>query len=192
MKTKPRVVYPKLHKAIRFAAKKHRYMDRDGDHPLPYVTHPVEVVRHVRHLAGITDEDVLCAAALHDLVEDTDVTLADVEGKFGPKVAALVNEVTRREPSPEETEGMNPQQIWSLRNDQLMEEIDGMSPEAKVIKLADRLSNIVEGLQTRSGSSLTRYVGQTRQILERIPRSTCPPIWDAIESALEGASVDDV
>jgi guanosine-3',5'-bis(diphosphate) 3'-pyrophosphohydrolase len=191
MKKKPAVAYPRLHRALRYAAKKHRYMDRDGDHPLPYVTHPIEVVRHVRHMAGITDEDVLCAAALHDLVEDTDVTLADIEKKFGPRVASIVAEVTRRVPTEEETAGMSPQEVWSLRNDELMEEIDRMSPEAKTIKLADRLSNIVEGLQTRSGSSLTRYVGQTRQILQRIPRSTCPPLWDAIENAIEGASASD-
>ncbi len=191
MKSKPSVAYPMLHKALRFATKKHRFMDRDGDNPLPYVTHPVEVVKHVRHLAGVTDETVLCAAALHDLVEDTEVTPADIERKFGPKVAALVAEVTRREPTPDETDGMSPQEIWSLRNERLMEEIDRMSPEAKVIKLADRLSNIVDGLKTRSGPSLRRYVEQTRQILGRIPRSTSPPVWDAIEYALEGASEGD-
>lgn len=186
-----KTAYPRLHKAIRYAAKKHRFMDRDGDFPLPYITHPVEVVRHVRQLAGIVDEDVLCAAALHDLLEDTDVTLADVERKFGSRVAALVAEVTRRTLSPEETVGKSPDEVWSLRNDELMSEIDRMSPEAKVIKLADRLSNITEALKTRSGPKLRRYVEQTRQILQRIPRSTSPPLYDAIESALATASASD-
>lgn len=59
-----------------------------------------------------------------------------------------------------------------------------MSREARIIKLADRLCNIRQSLLTREGAKLERYIRQTRQILEAIPRETCPTLWDKIERSI--------
>lgn len=181
---KPELVFPKLHRALRYSVKKHKRMDRDGDHPLPYACHPIEVLTSVRQIAGVVDEDVLCAAVMHDLIEDTDVTLPDIEKKFGLRVRTLVAEVTRRTHSDDEVKGLSPEAVWELRNKELIEEIGRMSPEARTIKLADRLSNIRDAQRTRTGPKLVRYVRQTRDILNAIPRETCPSLWDQIEACI--------
>lgn len=97
----------------------------------PYIVHPVEVagiVRSVQHT-----EEMLAAALLHDTVEDTEATAADIEREFGPEVAALVDwltDVSRKEDG----------------NRATRKEIDRMHTAkapaaAKTIKLADLISN---------------------------------------------------
>lgn len=79
---------------------------------------------------------------------------------------------------------MSKAEIWALRSDMLLAEIAQMSPDAQQIKLADRLSNLREGFRTKAGEKLARYIRQSRQILEIIPREVNPGLWDAIEAEL--------
>lgn len=176
-----------LHDAIDLAVRAHRGQDREGDDPLPYVTHPMDVLHNVRYLAGVTDRDMLIAAILHDTVEETSVTLKDIERLFGERAAALVGELTRREPEESETAGWTKEEIWKLRAKMLVDEIALMSAEAQVVKLADRLSNVQEGKRIKKGKKLERYLAQTRRILETVPRSRSPKLWDAIKSELAAA-----
>jgi (p)ppGpp synthase/HD superfamily hydrolase len=174
---------PLLHKAIRRAFKAHKSQDRDGEFALPYITHPIEVVNILRYEGRITDEEVLCAAALHDVVEETaaddpESALQKLEKKFGPRVARIVREVTREEP---DRTGLSPEEIWQLRTHLMLQEIDQMSREAKTVKLADRLSNVRNALATRSEDKLFKYIRQTQLILQHIDREVCPPIWEEIE-----------
>lgn len=84
---------PTLEKALALAVGAHAGQTRkfSGE---PYVTHPLRVARYL-HAAG-GDEDLLVAALLHDVVEDSEVTLADLRGlDFSPKTVALVDAVTR-------------------------------------------------------------------------------------------------
>lgn len=178
------VPFPRLHKAVRWASKLHKDTDRDGAAPLPYLTHPLEVLTNLRFLAGETDEEMLCAAVLHDALEDTEATGLKIEKKFGPRVRGLVESVTRREPSPEETAGKTEAQIWKLRSDMLLDEIRLMGPEAQRIKLADRLSNVEGALRSKTGEKLKRYLKQSREILGIIPRDVAPELWDAIDAKL--------
>jgi guanosine-3',5'-bis(diphosphate) 3'-pyrophosphohydrolase len=182
-----KAVISPLHKAVKLAAKLHRGQDREGPDPLPYITHPLQVLSLVRHKAGIKDEDVLCAAVLHDLVEMGGASADEIDKRFGPKVAALVTELTRREPTAEEAAGLSRDELWQLRSDILLDEIRDMSPQAKAIKLADRLSNLEEGLATRKGKKLDRYVRQSFLILEIVPREVSPSLWDGIREALDEA-----
>jgi hypothetical protein len=61
----------------------------------PYVEHPRRVVQKLRQI-GITDEDYFIVAWLHDIVEDTAATLEEVKERFGDRVAAAVDAITRR------------------------------------------------------------------------------------------------
>jgi GTP pyrophosphokinase len=120
-------------RAFRFAVAKHEGQQRkSGD---PYVIHPVEV-------AGITADlqlDIysLCAALLHDTVEDTNATLDEVEAEFGDQVAFLVGGLTKLSKlefkSREEAQAENVRKL-----------IVAMSRDVRVVlvKLADRLHNL--------------------------------------------------
>ena len=178
----------KLTKAIRLAEKAHRGQFLDGEAPLPYVTHPIAVLNVARYTAGLQDEDLLCVAILHDLLEETDVASGEIEKKFGRKVADLVKQLTRQEPSSAETKGMDDEAIWEMRNGMMLAEIDKMSDEAKIIKLCDRCSNLNAAMKTRSGKKLRRYIRQSSQILEHIDRKVSPPVWDRIKEMIAKAS----
>lgn len=177
--------FPRLHKAVRYAVKAHRKQDRDGNAPLPYITHPMEVLTITRYMGDVVDEDVLCAAVLHDLVEESDVTVGDIEKKFGERVATLVRQLTREEPDAATSEGMSETEIWKLRNALMMKEIDAMSDEAKLIKLADRYSNLRTAGFTKPADKLKRYTQQSKEILKRIDRSVAPKIWDELHLLAE-------
>jgi (p)ppGpp synthase/HD superfamily hydrolase len=77
--------------ALDFADRRHAGQTRDID-DLPFVTHPLEVAC-LLHEAGYSDE-VVAAGVLHDVVEDTDASLDEVEARFGRRVAELVDAVT--------------------------------------------------------------------------------------------------
>ena len=175
---------PDLQEALRWAAEKHFGQWREGEAPLPYLCHPVDVLCTVRTVGGVTDDAILCAAALHDVVEETDGTSQEVHAKFGGKVGKLVDELTRYEPGPEETAGMSKDEIWTLRARYLLDEIAAMSPEAQIVKLADRIANLRDARDTKKGKKLARYVVQSRRILEIVPKAVNKPLWEALKSEI--------
>ena len=140
---------------------------------------------NLRHLGGEKDEDLLCAALLHDVVEESDADLGEIARATSGRTAALVEELTRREPSKEERSGLDKEAVWNLRSGMLLDEIRGMSPDAQKVKLADRLSNLREGKRTKSGPKWTRYAEQTEEILRIVPRQRNPGLWDAIREELD-------
>lgn len=110
-------------------------------HKTPYVNHPINVCTILSVEAGIKDDAVLMAALLHDVVEDTDATFADVEQQFGPDVASLVREVT-------DDKTLEKQERKRLQ----IENASKTTSRAKLIKLADKLDNLRDLLkETPSG-----------------------------------------
>jgi (p)ppGpp synthase/HD superfamily hydrolase len=88
----PLIYSGRVRRALQLAERSHRGMNRkSGDHP--YLLHPVAVAT-VLSAAG-ADDDLLCAAYLHDAVEDTELTLLAIEDEFGSRVARLVAGVTK-------------------------------------------------------------------------------------------------
>ena len=116
-----------------FAAEKHASQRRRSGEP--YINHPVEVAVILAELK--MDSDVVCAALLHDTVEDTEVSLADVRDIFGDTIALLVDGVTKL--TNIEVDSMDEKQALNLRKMFL-----AMSKDIRVIivKLADRLHNM--------------------------------------------------
>jgi len=174
----------KLQDALALAVQLHHGTDRDGDTPLPYACHVVEVVANLRLVGEVTDEDVLAAGFLHDTVEDTGFTLEGIAARFGERVAKIVAEVTRDEPDESETEGMSKEEVWLMRHERFELEIQSMSDDAKRIKLADRLSNLKESVLTRKGDKAHRYVWQSARILALIDREISPALWDRIQELI--------
>lgn len=183
--------FKKLQRALVYAVTQHAGVYRDGEAAVPYACHPVEVMLTLRFEAGVTDENTLAAALLHDTVEDTPSTIEEISNIFGAEVAEIVAHVTRVEPEDSEIKGLNKDEVWMLRTKMLLDEIAEMPREALLIKLSDRLSNIKESEKTRSGYKLERYRRQTVWILQTIPRETQPKLWDAI-AAVIGMTEEEV
>jgi hypothetical protein len=126
--------FAKVNDAYAFAAEMHANQRRRSGEA--YINHPVEVALILAHDLHM-DEDVICAALLHDTVEDTSTSLEDVSGRFGQTVAELVDGVTKL--TSIEVDSMDAKQALNLRKMFL-----AMSKDMRVviIKLADRLHNM--------------------------------------------------
>ena len=124
----------KVERAYRFAAEYHRDQRRRSGEP--YINHPVEVALILAHDLRM-DEDTICAALLHDTVEDTPATKDELVELFGQTVADLVDGVTKL--TSIQVSSMDEKQAWNLRKMFL-----AMSQDIRVviIKLADRLHNM--------------------------------------------------
>ena len=141
-------------KAYTYAEEKHKdQMRKFSD--LPYITHPKAVARILEHLKA--DEIVLAAALLHDVVEDTDATIEDVETLFGKEVASLVDELTTKKDR------------WANKAGYLIDKMFHMSDAALMVKLADRLHN-VKYLEYDNVDQkfVERYYTETRKIIDGI------------------------
>lgn len=117
--------------AIHQAAIAHHGQLRKGRSRDPYVVHPLRVMRNLVGIGGVRDPDVLCAAALHDVLEDTDVEARVIAGRFGGRVLALVREVTKA-----------PGLQGEASKQAVIASVPSMSRDAQQIKLADVLANV--------------------------------------------------
>ncbi len=123
-----------LDKAINFAVEAHRNTERKGK-GFPYIVHPLEAVAIVATITA--DQEMLAAAALHDVVEDTPTTVEDIRARFGDRVARLV----AAESDPE-VEGMSREASWRFRKEAAIRQLASASREAKIVALGDKLSNM--------------------------------------------------
>ncbi|MEN8445751.1 MAG: HD domain-containing protein [Cyanobacteria bacterium J06555_13] len=125
------VMSPQFLTALSFAAHKHRNQSRKDAAKTPYINHPITVADILLNEAGVTDESVLIAALLHDTVEDTDTTFAEIEQHFGRLVRDIVDEVTDDKSLPK-----------AVRKQHQIDHAPHLSDRAKLVKLADKISNI--------------------------------------------------
>lgn len=117
--------------ATHFAAEKHSRQRRKNTAGSPYINHPIEVAFHLSSVGGITDEDILLAALLHDTIEDTETSRDEIIYLFGEAVASLVMECTDDKSLPK------------LERKRLqIENAPKKSPGAKMIKIADKTCNL--------------------------------------------------
>lgn len=123
----------KLLQAASFAAKKHRYQKRKGDDAEPYINHPLEVANLLANVGKVEDFDILIAAVLHDTVEDTETSPAELTELFGAAVCGYVLEVTDDKSLPKEE-----------RKLKQIEHAPHLSGGAKQVKLGDKISNITD------------------------------------------------
>ena len=79
-----------LIRAIEFAARKHRMQRRKDHDASPYINHPIALMSVLCIEAGVDNAAILAAASLHDTIEDTETTLAELEAEFGSQIASIV------------------------------------------------------------------------------------------------------
>ena len=118
--------------AASFAAEKHRHQRRKDAEASPYINHPIAVAR-VLWEGGVHDPVTLCAALLHDTVEDTGTTAEELRTVFGDEITCVVLEVT------------DDKSLDKDRRKQLqIEHAATISDRAKLVKLADKICNLCD------------------------------------------------
>ncbi len=120
-----------LIEAMAFAAHKHRDQRRKDVTASPYINHPIALANVLANEGGVTNLTALCAAVLHDTVEDTDTTEQELVERFGTDIASVVMEVT------------DDKSLDKTRRKELqIEHASHMSYAARLVKLADKISNL--------------------------------------------------
>lgn len=115
-------------KAAQFAIQAHQGAERRGK-GFPYILHPMEAASIVATITN--DPEMLAASILHDTVEDSDVTIEQIEELFGPRVARLVHVETAKK-------GIS----WRARREIQIERFRQADRDCQVVVLGDKLSNL--------------------------------------------------
>ena len=123
-----------LDRAIVFAVRAHAGTERRGK-GFPYIVHPMEAVEIVSTMTP--DQELLAAAALHDTVEDTDVTVEEIRREFGDRIASIV-----ASESDTFEEGVSEEESWHSRKRAAIERLSKASRDSKIVALGDKLSNM--------------------------------------------------
>jgi (p)ppGpp synthase/HD superfamily hydrolase len=167
-----RATLRRVAEAYRLAAEAHVGQRRKGAAREPYVNHVADVAARLMESDG-ADPDTLIAAILHDVAEDTDTGLPEIEARFGPAVAALVAEVTDDKSLPRDE-----------RKRRQVRDAPRKSPGAKRIKLADKASNLSALAHSPpedwSPARLRDYLAWAREVVDGL-RGTDP----ALEAAFD-------
>ena len=122
---------PRFIQALEFASRKHSTQRRKDAEASPYINHPIALVSILAVEAGIDDPDVLCAALLHDTIEDTATTYEELVGHFGQPIAGIVCEVTDDKNLPKQ-----------VRKQAQIEHAPALSRAAGLVKFADKIANL--------------------------------------------------
>jgi guanosine-3',5'-bis(diphosphate) 3'-pyrophosphohydrolase len=165
--------------ALEFAAARHRDQRRKDAAASPYVNHLIDVAGLLANVAGVDDLPTLVAATLHDTLEDTATTAEELEREFGPEVRAIVEEVT------------DDKRLAKAERKRLqVERAAGRSRQARLVMLADKISNVRDVTRrpppawTPEGTG--RYFDWTEQVVGRI-RGTSGPLEAHYDQVLREA-----
>jgi (p)ppGpp synthase/HD superfamily hydrolase len=152
---------PQIKKAIQFAARKHHGHYRAETEPLPYITHLICVALLVAEDGA--DDDVVCAALLHDTLEDTPTTREELAEHFGERVAELVEHVSEKKTR----DGKKVD--WREAKAAYLAHLEEAPLEAVVIAMADKIDNIE--------SKLEAVEKEGKRLLDRWKRPQSDYLW---------------
>lgn len=149
-----------LSKAIVFAAQCHSGQYRK-DGKTPYINHPLEVMNLVVTNVEKPHSDVLIAAVLHDVVEDTHVTSSEIKQAFGARVAKLVEELT-------DDKTLSKEERKRIQ----LSEVHSLSEEGKLLRLCDKICNVYDILYAPPGDwDMVRrmdYLHWSKNVVDKI------------------------
>ena len=164
-----------LLKALAFAADKHRHQKRKDAEASPYINHPIALANVLVDEGGVEDIEVLCAALLHDTIEDTDTTHEELVNAFGSRIAHIVAEVT-------DDKNLRSEERKRLQ----IEHAPKLSVEAKLVKLADKTCNLRDiVVRPPAKWDLTRrreYFDWAKAVVDRL-RGTHPELEKLFDQA---------
>ena len=162
-------------KAQRFACEKHKNQKRK-DSVTPFSEHLEGVVNRLKNL-GITNQDVLCAAWLHDTIEHTETTFDEINEIFGNTISVLVLSLSK-----------NSELSRKEKETQYIQQLKDSTPQAKIIKLCDISANlkdianapISKTQKNKQTKKLFRYLRVIKKELSEI-NSEYPKIQELID-----------
>jgi len=150
-----------LLKALTFAAHKHKDQRRKDLNASPYINHPISLANILCNEGHVADVEVICGAFLHDTVEDTETTSDELEVEFGKVISEIVMEVTDDKTLPKDE-----------RKRLQIEHAAHASNKAKLVKLADKISNLRDVVDNPPPDwSLERrqaYFDWAKQVIEQV------------------------
>jgi guanosine-3',5'-bis(diphosphate) 3'-pyrophosphohydrolase len=123
--------------ALEFASIKHKDQRRKDAGASPYINHPIALAKVLCIEGGITDAKVICGALLHDTIEDTETTAEELQTNFGKAITKIVLEVSDDKTLPK-----------TERKRLQIEHARHASKRAKLVKLADKISNLRDILKS--------------------------------------------
>ncbi len=166
-----------LARAYDFAARKHINQQRKGEAAEPYINHLTEVALLVAQATAGADADLVIAAVLHDTVEDTETSPADIAAVFGDRVADLVAECTDDKSLPK-----------AERKRLQIAHAGAASGGAKRIKIADKTSNLRSMCASPPAGwppqRIAEYIGWAREVVDRC-RGVDPWLEAQFDAALD-------
>jgi len=141
--------------ALSYAFEKYGNLKRKAK-DIPYVIHPVRVTLILRSVGfnEFEHEELMIAALLHDLCEDTNTTLKEIDKIFGEKIVSIVDELSK------------PVNAKDHKKDRWLENFKNSSKEAKIIKIADRIDNLLEMVDDWTIQKQIAYANQARIVLK--------------------------
>lgn len=150
-----------LLKALAFAADKHKDQRRKDVAASPYINHPIALASILCNEGHVTDIDIICAALLHDTLEDTDTESQELTAEFGAQIAAIVMAVSDDQLLPK-----------AERKRLQIEHAAQASDQAKRVKLADKIANLRDMVDhSPAGWSLERrqeYFDWAKAVIDRV------------------------
>jgi guanosine-3',5'-bis(diphosphate) 3'-pyrophosphohydrolase len=150
--------------AVVFAAEKHKAQTKIDGKNTPYVIHPLEVAYNIMNVGHVYSKDVLIAALLHDVMDDTNTTYEEISEVYGKQVTSYVREMTTKKDLP----------LKEQKKEQIMKAFH-QTPNVAIIKLSDKLSNLGT-LAKNPPSSWTRdridrYFQWAQSVIENLPEA---------------------
>lgn len=153
--------------ALHFAADRHRDQRRKDEQASPYINHPIAVAEVLCVIGGVRDAVAIVAGILHDTIEDTETTAADIRDRFGKDISEVVEEVTDDKTLP-------PSQRKQLQIDHAHLK----SKRARLVKLADKICNVRDIVERPpEGWPVDRkrqYIAWARAVVDRMRGSNRP------------------
>ncbi len=150
-----------IFKAAEFAARKHRDQRRKDQSASPYINHPIALAEILSGEGQVRSADVLAAALLHDTLEDTETTSAELTAAFGPKIRHIVEEVSDDKRLPKQR-----------RKELQILHAAHISKSAKLVKLADKIANLADIISSPpAGWSLQRkreYFDWAKRVIDQL------------------------
>lgn len=127
----PQSGLPLIFEALDFAAHKHKDQRRKDADASPYINHSIAVAKILSVKGRIEEVTTLCAAILHDTLEDTETTAEELAARFGTVICSIVQEVT------------DDQQLPKIERKRLqVQQAKLISPRAQLVELADKIANL--------------------------------------------------
>ncbi len=161
---------PPIERAYHLALLSHDGQVRDGTR-VPYITHPLRVALILAEEMARCEAHLICAALLHDVLEESDVTPEEIERACGTFVVEAVRLLTKHPAGDEQK---------AARDEAYYARIASGSSLAQLVKCADRLDNLRSMRDLNDLERLARYVDETRHYILPLAAATAPYLYHAL------------